>query len=131
MYQSEFCNVTYLPDLNVVYVEWKKYCQGKDYRIPLLRAIEIMKANENCHYVADTRNGFENEEADTLWVFSEFIPLAASTNCKYIFFIINRDNNLKEELEGQSVELNKFFQVKACFSLEEVKQILENNHNKY
>lgn len=70
MYQSEFCNVTYLSDLNVVYVEWKKYCQGKDYRIPLLHAIEIMKANGNCHYVADTRNGFENEEADTLWLFS-------------------------------------------------------------
>lgn len=70
MYQSEFCNVTYLSDLNVVYVEWKKYCQGKDYRISLLHAIEIMKANGNCHYVADSRNGFENEEADTLWLFS-------------------------------------------------------------
>ncbi|PXV65856.1 hypothetical protein CLV62_10629 [Dysgonomonas alginatilytica] len=128
MYRSEFCDVTYLPDTNVVYVEWKKFCQGNDYRKPLLHAIEIMKANENCHYMADTRNGFENEEADTLWVFNEFIPLAAATGCKFIFFIISPDNNLKEELEGQSIELKKFFQVKACFNLDEVKQILGNSH---
>lgn len=100
MYQSEFCDVAYLPDINVVYVEWKKFCRDNDYRKPLLHAIEIMKTNENCHYVADTRNGFENEEADTLWVFNEFIPLTASTGCRYIFFIINADNNLKKELEG-------------------------------
>ena len=124
MYQSEYCDVSYIKDINVVYVEWKKFCCGKDYREPLLHAIEIMSANENCHYVADTRNGFENEEEDTLWVFNEFIPRAVSTGCKYIFFIIHPDNNLKEELEGQSVELKKFFQVIACFNIEEVKQIL-------
>ncbi len=124
MFQSEFCDVTYLPNINVVYVTWKKFCRGKDYQEPLLYAIEIMKSHENCHYVADTRNGFENEEADTLWVFNEFIPRAASTGCKYIFFIIRPDNNLKEELEGQSVELKKIFQVVACFNLEEVKEIL-------
>ena len=126
MYQSEFCNVNYLPEINVVYVEWKKFCRDKDYREPLLHAIEIMSANENCHYVADTRNGFENEEADTHWVFNEFIPLAVSAGCRYIFFIIHPDNSLKEELEGQSAELKKFFQVFACYSLEEIKQFLFN-----
>jgi hypothetical protein len=128
MYQSEFCNVSHIQDMNVVYVEWKKFCRDKDYREPLLHAINIMEANANCHYVADTRNGFENEEADTQWVFNEFIPLAASAGCNYIFFIINPDNNLKEELEGQSVELKKFFQVVACYSLDEVKEFLHNQY---
>ncbi len=124
MFQSEFCNVNYLPDINVVFVEWKEFCCDKDYREPLLHAIDIMKTHANCHYVADTRNGFENEEADTQWVFNEFIPLAASAGCKYIFFIIQPDNRLKEELEGQSVELKKHFEVIACYGLDEVKEIL-------
>ena len=126
MYQSEFCDVRYLEDINVAFVEWKKFCRGDDYRNPLLHAIEIMKANEGCHYVADTRNGFENEAADTLWVLNEFIPLAASTGCRYIFFIIRPDNNLKEELEGQSVGLKKFFRVVACSGLDEVEQVLHD-----
>ena len=127
MYRSEFCDVDYLADINVVFVKWKKFCQGKDYREPLLHAIDIIKTHENCHYVADTRDGFENEDADTLWVFNEFTPLAASAGCKFIFFIIDHDNNLKEELEGQSVELKKFFQVVACFSIDEVKEILQKS----
>ncbi|WP_029902153.1 hypothetical protein [Prevotella sp. 10(H)] len=126
MYSSEFCDVSYLSDSNVVFVEWKNFCKGNDYRQPLLYAIEVMRANKDCHYMADTRHGFENEEADTLWVFNEFIPLAATTGCKYIIFIIGENNNLKEELEGQSVELKKYFEVKAFFSIEEAKEFLKS-----
>jgi len=35
MYQSEFSDVTYLEDLNVVFVKWKKFCRLDDYRKPL------------------------------------------------------------------------------------------------
>ena len=115
-----------MPEINVVFVEWKKFCAGNDYRNPLRYALEIMKNHDDCHYVADTRNGFENEAEDTQWIFNEFIPKAAASGCKYIFFIISPDNNLKEELEGQSVELKKHFKVHACFDLDEVKQILQN-----
>lgn len=127
MFQSEFCDVSYLPELNAAFVQWKKFCRDKDYRAPLLYAVEIMKAHDGCRYVADTRTGFENEEADTQWVFNEFIPLAASAGCKYIFFIINPDNRLKEELEGQSAELKKHFEVIVCHGLEEVGEILCDN----
>ena len=124
MYQSEFCNVTYLEDLNAVFVEWKKFCSQDDYRKPLLYALDIMRNHSNCHYVADTRNGFENEPDDTQWIFDFFLPQAALTTCKAIFFIIDKDNKLKEELEGQSVELKKKFDVHYCFGLDEVKLIL-------
>lgn len=127
MYKSEFCEVSYLEDLNVVFVKWKKFCRGEDYRKPLLYAIDIMKEHENCNYVADTRDGFEDEEEDTKWIFHEFIPRSAEAGCRYIFFIISRDNTLKEELEGQSVEMRKYFKVKAVFSLEEIKQILDDD----
>ena len=65
MYRSEFGDVDYLADLNVVFVKWKKFCCGDDYRNILLYAIEVMKNITGCHYVADTRDGFENEEAET------------------------------------------------------------------
>ena len=126
MYSSEFSDVTYLEDLNVVFVKWKKFCCQDDYRSPLLYAIDIMKNHANCHYVADTRDGFENEDEDTQWVFDVFLPQTALTTCKAIFYIIYNDNNPKEELEGQASELKKHFTVHYCFGLDEVKSILES-----
>jgi hypothetical protein len=84
-----------------------------------------MENHNNCHYVADTRDGFENEAEDTEWLFKEWLPKVSKTNCKKIFFIIDKDNNLKEELEGQSVELKKIFEVFYCFEFEEIKNILD------
>ena len=130
MYHSEFSDVSYLEDLNVVFVKWKKFCRGEDYRNPLLYALDIMKTHNNCNYVADTRNGFENEPTDTNWLFDVFLPETALTSCKSLFFIIDGDNTLKEELEGQSVEIKKFFDVHYCFGLDEVKFILNQNHPK-
>ena len=128
MYQSAFCDVSYLDDLNVVFVKWKKFCRQNDYRNPLLYALGIMRKYNNCHYVADTRTGFENEPADTRWVFDVFLAQAALTTCKAIFFIIDNDNKLKEELEGQSVELRKHFDVHYCFGLDDVKRIIESTY---
>ena len=130
MYRSEFSDVDYLEDLNVVLVRWKKFCRQDDYRKPLLYAIEIMKNHNNCHYVADTRDGFENGNADTQWVFDIFLPQTAMTTCKAIFFIIDSNNALKEELERQSVELRKQFDVHYCFGLDDVKNIIESMDGK-
>ena len=124
MYRSEFCEVSYNEELNLAFVMWKKFCRANDYREPLCYALNIMKDHHGCNYCADTRNGFENEEADTQWVFDVFLPQAAETSCQKIFFIIDDNNILKEELEGQSTELGKQFDVHYCFGLEDLKQIL-------
>jgi prophage antirepressor-like protein len=123
-YRTEFSDVTYLNDLNVVFVTWKKFCQKDDYRTPLLYALEIMRNHKDCHYVADTRDGFENEPDDTKWLFDVFLPEAAKTDCKKIFFIVDETNALKSELEGQATELTRFFDVHYCFNLDDVKAIL-------
>ena len=124
MYRSEFSDVTYLEDLNVVFLKWKKFCRQDDYRKPLLYALDIMKNHLDCHFVADTRDGFENEQDDTQWLHDVFLPQSASTTCKAIFFIIDNDHTLKKELEMHSVALRKFFDVYYCFSLDEVKSQL-------
>ncbi len=125
MYRSEFCDVDYNEDVNIVFVKWKKFCSGDDYRNPLLYALEVMVKHKDCQYVADTTDGFENEDADTKWLFDVFLPRTAQTTCKMIFFIIDPQNTLKEELEGQSKELEKLFKVFYCYNLDEVIRILE------
>ena len=124
MYQSEFCDVNYNEELNIVFVRWKKFCCIDNYRKPLLYALDIMKNHNNCNYVADTREGFENDPVDTQWLFDNWLPQVAKTTCKKFFFIIDKDNKLKEELEGQSAELKKQFNVYYCFGMDEIKNIL-------
>ena len=127
MFQSDFCEAHYNADLNIVFVKWKRFCRGRDYRNPLLFALDALRTHPDCHYAADTRDGFENDPADTQWLFDFFLPQAALTECKFIFFIIDRDNSLKDELEGQSAELGKLFDVRYCCDLDEVKAILDRH----
>ena len=133
MYRSKYCDVKYDESNNIVFVKWKKFCLGEDYRAPLRYALDIMKAHDDCHYVADTRDGFEDDPEDTKWLFDHFIPEGYAAGCRYIIFIIDQNNSLKEELEGQSAELSKFFTVKACRGMdeaaEELKRIRKGNES--
>ncbi len=125
MYESEFCNVKYLEDMHAVLVTWKKFCSGDDYRKPLLFAIKTMTDHPGCSFIADTTDGFEDDPEDTQWLLDVFIPLARQTQCKRVFFIIDRDNSLKNELETQAGELKNYFEVEVCFDLEEVRESLK------
>ena len=119
MYSSEYCDVKYEENYNVVFVKWKKFCSYGDYRNPLEYALEIIKKYQ-CNYVADTRNGFENIPEDTKWVADYFMPHAAMNGCKCIYFIIDKNNSLKEELEGQESDSSDLMQFKYIYKLEEV-----------
>lgn len=41
MYSSEYCDVKYEENYNVVFVKWKKFCSYDDYRKPLEYALEM------------------------------------------------------------------------------------------
>lgn len=120
MYMSEYCDVKYEEKYNVVFVTWKKFCCMEDYRRPLEYALEIIKEH-NCNYAADTRNGFENIPEDTAWVADYFMPKASEYGCKCIYFIIDRENSLKEELEGQQADSEGIMEFKYIYSLDEIK----------
>ena len=119
MYLSEYCDVKYEETYNVVFVKWKKFCCKEDYRKPLEYALEIIEKYK-CDYVADTREGFENIEEDTKWVADYFMPKAVEKGCKCIYFIIDEDNSLKEELEGQEQDSAGVIQFKYIYGLEEL-----------
>jgi hypothetical protein len=125
MYTSEYCDVRFLDEMNVALVTWKKFTSGREYRLPLMYAAGLMTARKGSNFVADTRDGFEDDPADTQWIFDEFIPRVRKTDCRHVFFIIDRDAGLREELEAQKGELKNYFDVHACFDLDEVKAILK------
>lgn len=121
MYLSEYCYVNYEEKHNAVFVKWKKFCCMEDYRKPLEYALEIIRKYKCC-YAADTRNGFENIPEDTKWVADYFMPTAASCGCKCIYFIIDKENSLKEELEGQAADSSDLMLFRYIYSLDEINE---------
>lgn len=119
MYLSEYCDVNYNETYNIVFVKWKKFCCMEDYRKPLEFALDIIK-QYRCDYVADTRDGFENIPEDTKWVADYFMPKAAEYGCMCIYFIIDENNTLKEELEGQQMDSQSLMQFKYIYDICEV-----------
>ena len=101
MYNSEFCEVSYNSEYNVVFVKWKKFCKINEYRSPLLYALEIIKEC-NCNYVADTRNAVEY-------------------GCKTIYFIIDKDNSLANELKGQEEDSKNKIKFEYIYNLADIR----------
>ncbi len=120
VYLSEFCDVFYADDKNVVLVHWKKYCELKQYRTPLEHALNVIKNHPGCNYVADTRDGFEDNPLDTKWVADYFMPKAKEYGCRIIYFIIDSNNSLKEELEGQEKDSSALLEFRYIFDIAEV-----------
>ena len=120
IYLSECSDVFYLEDKNVVLVHWKKYCELEQYRKPLEAALQTIREHSGCNYVADTRDGFEDNPFDTKWVADYFMPKAKEYGCRVIYFIIDKDNSLKEELEGQEKDSASLLEFRYIYGIEEV-----------
>lgn len=73
-----------------------------------------------CDYVADTRDGFEDNPLDTKWVAEYFMPKAKEYGCRIIFFIIDRNNSLKDELDGQEKDSSNLLEFRYIFDIAEV-----------
>lgn len=119
IYESRYGNVIYHEDKNVVLVIWNSYCELAVYRDILLNALNVIKEHK-CNYAADTRNVFIDNPLDTLWVKDYFMVKAKEYGCKTIYFIIDKENSLKEELEGQEKDSNKLLEFKYIYDLSEI-----------
>jgi len=42
MFKSQFCEVSYLQNINAVLCNWKKSCSNDDYRNPLKYGLELI-----------------------------------------------------------------------------------------
>ena len=119
IYKSENADVIYYKEKNVVLVIWNSYCELEVYRNILINALNVIKEHK-CNYVADTRNGFEDNPRDTIWVRDVFMPKAKEYGCKTIYFIIGRDNSLSKELKGQENNSKDILEFKYVYSFDEI-----------
>ena len=111
-YDSEFSNVKYMAEDNIVFLTWKKFCCYDEYRNPTTFALELLKKYPNSNFVVDARNGFEDDKADVEWGFSFLLPEMTKTVCKYVVFIMNEVNDIEEEMDIWTKEFMKYFTVK-------------------
>lgn len=121
MYASKFCEVSYNKEYNAVFVKWKKFCKLEEYRKPLLYALDIIN-KYNCDYIADTRDGFEDAPEDTILVKEYFIPKAVEYGCKTIYFIIDANNSLADELKGQEEDSKDKIKFKYIYDISDIKK---------
>ncbi|AKG33939.1 hypothetical protein [Paenibacillus durus] len=111
-FDSQFCNVKYITEDNIVLLTWKKLCCYDDYRNPTTFALDLLKKHSNSNFVVDARNGFEDEKDDVHWGFSVLLPAMSRTDCKIVVFIMEEINEIEEEMDMWTKEFMKYFTVK-------------------
>ena len=124
-FDSEFCNVKYIEDDNIVLITWKKFCCYDDYRNPTTFALELLKKYSNSNFVVDARNGFEDEKDDVEWGFSVLLPAMSNTDCNIVVFIMNQVNEIEEEMDMWTKEFMKYFTVKKVLTYEDAVKFIK------
>jgi len=125
-YDSEYCNVRYMEDDNVVLLTWKKFARLDDYRKPTLFALGLLKQYPHSNFVVDARNGFEDDNEDVKWGFSELLPNMAKTDCKYVIFIMQKTDDIQDEMDMWTKEFGKYFAVVKVNSFEQAVSKIHN-----
>jgi len=110
-FDSEFCNVTYKSDDNIVFLTWKKFCSFDDYREPTMFACGLLNKYAGSNFVVDARNGFEDEKEDVQWGFSVLLPAISKAGCKKVVFIMNEVSKIEKEMDMWTKEFMKYFVV--------------------
>lgn len=123
-FDSEFCNVRYIPKDNIVFLAWKKFCCYDNYRKPTTFALELLRKYPNSNFVIDARNGFEDEKEDVEWGFTVLLPAMSKTGCKNVVFILDEVNEMEEEMDMWTKEFLKYFTVKKVKCYEDLANIL-------
>lgn len=125
-FDTEFCNVRYMENDNVVFLTWKKLAQSDNYRRPTLFALNLLKQYPHSNFVVDARNGFEDDKEDVAWGFTELLPNMATSGCKYVVFIMQTASDIEEEMDMWTKEFGKYFAVTKAASYE---QAIHNMNN--
>ncbi len=118
-FDSEFCDVRYIEDDNVVLLSWRKPARGDDYRRPTLFALDLLRQHRQSNFIVDARNGFEDDGEDVEWGFSELLPNMAKTDCRYVAFIVGKAVTIEDEMDMWAKEFGKYFTVIKVESYEQ------------
>ena len=103
LFESEFAKVEYIEKDNVVFHIWKKEAHFDDDRKPVLASLEMLRMHKDSVFVADARNGFEDEKEDVEWGFSYFLPELKKAGCKVWGFSPFPRRTHRERTAGMSL----------------------------
>ncbi len=120
MYNTSYFKVSYLEEKNAILSEPKQFCKGDDYQNPFRYGAELIEKYKPTTWITDTTHGFENEEADTVWLLEEFMPKMIESSIEKIVFIIKNDSPLMDEIMGQVDSLGEYFEVELVENLEKI-----------
>lgn len=124
LFDSAFCNVTYIEKDKVVLLTWKKFCCFDDYRKPTMFASHLLKEHDGSNFVIDARNGFEDEKEDVAWGFHTLLPDMATSSCQTCIFILNELPTIEAEIDLWTAEFKKYFQVDTVQTYEDAIALL-------
>lgn len=121
-FTSDYADVDFLEEEQLILLTWKKEAHLLNYRQPCEAVLELMRKNE-CDLVIDARKGFEDEKADVQWGFAYLLPQMARTGCRAVWFIMDNvcDPGLDTEMNMWEAEFGKYFSVFRTDSLDKVK----------
>jgi len=111
VFDSEYANVRFDKENNVVVITWKQFCCDDDYRKPTTFALDLLDLYLGSNLVVDARNGFEDKESDVKWGFSFLLPAMSKTGCKKVGFIMETENTIETEMDMWTLEFGKYFAV--------------------
>jgi len=117
MYKTQYFKVNYLENKNAILCEPKQFCKANDYRNPFRYGAKLIEKYKPTTWITDTTYGFENEEADTVWLLEEFVPKMIESSIEKIIFIIKNDSPLMDEMLSQKKALEEFFEVELVENL--------------
>ncbi len=122
-YTSEYADVDFLENDELVLLTWKKEAHLMNYRQPTEAALELLRKQKS-DFVIDARNGFEDEKADVQWGFAYLLPQMSKTGCKNVWFIMNSQNgeDIENEMNMWEAEFSKYFTVRRVESLDKVRE---------
>ena len=126
MLNNDYAKDEYWEDCNAVCLAWKQFSSGENYRTPTTYSLELLKEHADSDFIIDARNGFEDDKEDVEWGFSFLIPNMSKTTCKHCIMIMNKANDIQEEMDMWTNEFLKYFTVTHVATTEEALTALEN-----
>ncbi len=117
MLNTPYCQIQHLKEKNAILLEWKQFCKGEEYRKTFRHGLELIKKHNITTWFTDTTNGFENEDADTVWLLEEIMPQFIDSSLEKIVFVISDDSPLMGEILGQKEVLEEFFEVELVHKI--------------
>lgn len=90
-FDSSYLTVSWDSEIDCVYVVWKAYVEGENFRYGLEQGLGLLKEKHSSKWLADLRKLRVVKLADQDWMVSEWLPRAQKAGLKWTATIMPSD----------------------------------------